>query len=95
MTLIPVLCPHCKSDKVGKNGYHPNGKQRYICKNSDCPHKTFVLEYTYKANDPKVKEKIFEHAVNGTGTRATSRLLGIAKDTVTNVLKKSKVKFPK
>jgi transposase-like protein len=50
-----------------------------------------VLEYTYKANDPKVKESIFEHAVNGTGTRATARLLGISKDTVTNVLKKQKI----
>ena len=90
MAFIPVLYPYCQSDKVGKNGRHPNGKQRFICKNADCPHKTFVLDYTYKANDPKVKEKIFEHAVNGTGTRATARLLGINKDTVTNVLKKPK-----
>jgi transposase-like protein len=90
MVLIPLLCPYCGSDNVGKNGRYANGKQRYICKNKTCSHTTFVENYTYKAHEPGVKESIFEHIVNGNGTRATARLLGISPNTVTNVLKKRK-----
>ena len=89
MVLVPVLCPHCKTDDVRKNGRDQGGKQRYLCYNKECSHKTFALEYTYRAYDPKVRESVYEHIVNGNGTRATARLLGISKDTVTSLLKKS------
>ena len=46
------------------------------------------LKYAYHAYDPKVKEPVYEHIINGNGTRATARLLGISKDTVTSLLKK-------
>ncbi len=37
--------------------------------------------------------KVVEMAVNGTGTRATARVLNIAKGSVTAILKKQKVGF--
>ncbi|MDR0760776.1 MAG: hypothetical protein LBF74_11840 [Treponema sp.] len=43
--------------------------------------------YTYKAYYPFIRSLIFFMAVNGCGTRATARALGIAKDTVTDTLR--------
>lgn len=88
MVLTPILCPYCGSENVNKYGNYANGKQRYICKNKECTHKTFVESYTYKAHDPNVKESIYLHIANGNGTRAAARLRGISKNTVTSALKK-------
>ena len=89
MTLIALKCPSCGSEQVTKNGFN-NGKQRYLCKNTECSRKTFYAEYTYHAWRPEVKASIIKLSVNGNGTRAISRCLGIDKDTVTAVLKKKK-----
>ena len=47
-------------------------------------------EYSNRAWDPKVREQVLKLAIDCTGTRATGRILGIAKDTVTAILKKQK-----
>ena len=88
MVLNPVLCPYCGTDNVHKNGRSENGKQRFLCNNRECLRRTFILEFTYNAYNPKVRESVYEHIVNGNGTRATARLLGISKNTVTDLLKK-------
>ena len=88
---IIVKCPHCGSEKVSKNGHNKTGKQVYNCNNSECSHRNFVEEYTNKGYDPKVREKVLKMAVDCTGTRATGRILGISKDTVTSILKKQKI----
>ena len=87
MVLVPVKCPHCESVAVKKYGYAENGKQRYLCCNENCVRKTFVESYTNKAYDPYIRTRIFFSIVNGGGTRATARTLGIDKDTVTAALK--------
>jgi IS1 family transposase len=46
-----------------------------------------VEHYTYNAYDPNIRSRIFFSIVNGSGTRATARTLGIAKDTVTDALR--------
>ena len=86
MVLVPVKCPYCKTTDVRKFGMF-NGKQRYECRNKGCPHRTFLSEYTYNAYDPKTREQVFFLLVNGNGTRAISRILRIAKDTVTAILR--------
>ncbi len=88
---ITVRCPFCNSDKVSKNGHNKTGKQVYNCNNPDCTHHNFVEEYTYKAYEPEVRCKVLKMAVDCTGTRATGHILGISKDTVTAILKKTKV----
>jgi transposase-like protein len=88
MVYIKVLCPYCASEDVVLYGKNTKGKQRLLCRNKDCSHKTFLLDYTYKAYEPGIKQKIVDMAQNGSGTRDTGRVLGISKDTVTSVLKK-------
>jgi transposase-like protein len=87
MVLVALSCPFCGSPHVGKNGFS-NGKQRYVCKNSACSQKTFYAEYTYNACKPETQSSIIKLSVNGNGTRAISRCLGIHRDTVTAALKK-------
>jgi len=88
--IVKVLCPFCGSDKVSKNGHNKTGKQVYNCNNSNCNHRNFIEQYTHKAYLPEVRQQVLKMTVNGNGTRATGRILGISKDTVTAILKKRK-----
>jgi transposase-like protein len=88
---VRVKCPHCESEKISKNGHNKTGKQVYNCNNSECKHRNFVESYSYEAYKPEVREKVLKMAVDCTGTRATGRILGISKDTVTAILKKQKI----
>ena len=80
-----VRCAHCSGEDLVKFGMAPNGTQRYRC--NSCA-KTFVATYTKEGYKPSVKAKIIDMALDGTGVRATSRLLGIAQHTVTSNLRK-------
>ena len=88
---VTVRCPHCGSEQVSKNGHNKAGKQVYRCNNPKCLHRYFVEEYTYQACDPKVRQQVLKLSIDCTGTRATGRILGISKDTVTAIKKKQKV----
>ncbi|MDR1364100.1 MAG: hypothetical protein LBJ32_00465, partial [Oscillospiraceae bacterium] len=61
-----------------------------IAKNQECKHYNFVENYSYNAYKPEIRKQVLSMIVNGTGTRATGRILGISKDTVTALLKKLK-----
>jgi len=91
MVYEKVLCPYCRSDKVVRYGKNNTGKQRMMCQNLKCSHKTFQLEYSNNASKPETKEKIIDMAMNGSGTRDTGRVLKISPNTVTSVLKKQKI----
>jgi IS1 family transposase/transposase-like protein len=88
MVLEPIKCPSCGGIDVGKHGKTTNGKQRFLCKESDCEEKTFIRDYSEKGRLPEVKRKIIEMAVNGSGIRETARVLDISTATVINELKK-------
>ena len=88
MVFTVLRCPHCGSEKVKEFGQTKTGKKRYKCLNAECPHVSFMEEYTYNACDPKIRARIYFSIVNGSGTRATARVLDISKDTVTNVLRR-------
>ena len=81
-----MSCPHCNGTHLGKAGKSAKGLQRYFCKNDACKINTFMLEYTYKAYEAGVKDKIIDMAINGNGIRDTSRVLGIHKETIINHL---------
>ena len=89
MTQVALRCPFCGSENVRKNGLS-NGKQRYVCNNLECSHKTFYAEYTHNGCKPDVKAAIIKWSVNGVGIRAISRGLGVSTDTVISELKKRK-----
>ncbi len=89
MTLIPVHCLHCESDQVVKRGKTSDGKQRYLCRNGECAHRSFLLEYSDRGRLPQVKQPVVEMALNGSGIRDTARVLKMSKDTVLSELKKT------
>lgn len=88
MVMTKLTCPHCGSEDIIRHGISESGKQRYRCKNPECDHVSFLESYTNKAWKPSVKNQVYELTVNGNGTRAIARILGIAKNTVTSILKK-------
>ena len=90
MCSTQVLCPKCGSNDIKNFGYSTNNVSRYLCCNNECEAKTFMLKYRYKAYEPGVKEEVVNMAINGSGIRDTSRVLGISKTTVINTLKKRK-----
>lgn len=60
MATVKVHCPVCQSDQVIKHGVSDEGKQRYQCKNIHCSKNTFLLDYSYSACSPGIKDKIVE-----------------------------------
>jgi insertion element IS1 protein InsB len=89
MVLAPVLCPDCGSNDVVKHGQSDEGKQRYKCRNLECPRCTFIRAYTYRGYLPEVKQQIPDMALNGSGIRDTAHVLKISPMTVLENLKKS------
>ena len=91
MVLLPVKCPHCHDiDLIVKTGTTSNDKQRFMCQNTDCKCKTFIIDYDKNGYLVATKKKITEMALNGSGIRDTARVLGISTNTVLKELKKKK-----
>ncbi|MEM6434375.1 MAG: IS1 family transposase [Cyanobacteria bacterium P01_D01_bin.115] len=44
----PVCCPHCHTTDVVKNGQSAEGKQRYRCRNAECPRASLIRHYSYR-----------------------------------------------
>ena len=84
MVKITLICPECQSERIYKHGKARSGLQRYRCR--DCKH-CFQKDYLYEANKEGVAEKIIEMAMNGSGVRDTSRVLGVSITTVIAPLK--------
>lgn len=83
-----IHCPYCNSSDVRPYGKTTTGKQRYMCKNNECSHKTFLLEYSRIGDKPGIKMQIVNMVLNGSGTRDTARVLKISTNTVTRTLKR-------
>ena len=82
-------CPTCGSEKISKNGKSPRGTQKYICKNTNCTKRYFILDYVNKRWLAEVKDQIVQMSINGSGIRDTARVLKISINTVSSTLKKS------
>ena len=82
--LVKVYCPHCATPNVKKNGVKANGRQNFYCK--DC-RRQFQFEYSYPGADPRIKRKVCEMAMNGSGIRDTSRVLRMSAMTVIVILR--------
>ena len=89
MTLALVKCPKCKETKVSKNGTE-NGVQRYLCRNQDCPNKSFMLDYIYNGCKPGIDETIINMTANASGISDISRVLKVSEGKISSVLKKRK-----
>ena len=78
-----VLCKYCKGSEVVRYGTQ-SGRSRFRCKTC---RRIFKTDYTYRAYEPGVKEQIIDMALNGSGIRDTSRVLGVGKNTVIATIK--------
>jgi transposase-like protein len=67
MAMIEVSCPKCHGVRVRKQGTTVQGKQRFLCQN-DCCSRSFILDYSYRACRPGVKEQISAMALNGSAS---------------------------
>lgn len=95
MILQPIYCPNCHGTNLVKNGKTAEGKQRFICRESPCDGRTFILNYSYSAYNRKVKQQIVDMALNSSGVRDTARVLHVSPSTVIRELKKKNINFNK
>ena len=89
MATIAVQCRYCDSELVYKHGHARSGEPRYRCRNCQ---RSFQVAYRYEGNKAGTPEKIVEMAMNGSGVRDTSRVLGVSITTVIAHLKKIKAR---
>ena len=89
MATAQVQCRYCQSVSIYKHGYARSSEPRYCCR--DCQ-RSFQLYYHNVANRDGIPETIVEMAINGSGVRDTSRVLGVSITTVIAHLKKIKAR---
>ena len=90
MVTISVLCRYChKPDAVRRKGVGTTGHQRYQCETCK---RSFQLNYSKRAYQPGIKEKVIDMALNGSGIRDTARVLGVHMNTVMSTIKKKRTR---
>ena len=89
MATIAVQCRYCESELVYKHGHARSGEPRYRCRSCE---RSFQVTYRYEGNKEGTPEKIIQMAMNGSGVRDTSRVLGVSMTTVIAHLKKIKTR---
>jgi insertion element IS1 protein InsB len=88
MTFIAVRCLHCQSEHIVKRGKTARGTQRYLCQNTRCTKRSFLLDSCNRGCLPEVKQTIIDMRLNASGVRDTARSLHICPNTVLRELKK-------
>jgi len=74
-----IRCPECGSNWCVRNGHHPNGKQKFICK--DCG-RSFTQEAERSKHPLKKKEQALKMLAEGMSISAVSRVLEIPEGTI-------------
>ena len=82
MVSVPVQCPYCQSTEVIKAGKHANRAQRYQRQNGQCERQIFLLPYKDRGRIPEIRCQVVDMVMNGSGIRATARVLRISPTTV-------------
>lgn len=71
---------------IKKNGRSKQNKQRYRCK--DC-FRHFLIDYTYLACRPEVRQLIVPMTLNGSGIRDITRVLRVSINTVLKTIRQA------
>ena len=87
MIIEVVTCYHCGSENIVRNGKAPNGKQKYLCR--DCGRQSRE-DPTSNAYPPERREEILRACQERSSLRGLTRTFGVARNTVTRWLKKSR-----
>ncbi len=91
MVTIQIVCRHCGSENIIRNGMTSNSKQRFFCK--DCS-KNSREDPQPNGYDEKRKEEILRAYQERSSLRGLSRTFGVSRNTVTSWLKKSSTCSP-
>jgi AcrR family transcriptional regulator len=82
-----MMCPHCQSDRVAKNGHHQD-KQRYVCRACG---RQFVDRYTIRGYPPETKQRCLDLHHQGMSFREIERQTNVSHNTVINWVKEDKL----
>jgi transposase-like protein len=86
MVTIKLICRHCGSTDIVRNGLTNNGKQRYLC--NDCGRRSRDNPQPNGYTEAE-RERILRAYHERSSLRGLSRTFGVARNTVTSWLKKS------
>ena len=87
MVTQSVICYHCGSENIVKNGRAPNGKQKYLC--HDCARQSRE-DPGSNAYPPDRRKEILRAYQERSSLRGLARTFGVSRNTVTRWLKKSR-----
>lgn len=76
----PLVCPHCNSRQVSRNGtYKPSGAQKVFCRDCTCH---WQLAYSYKGCASGIDRQIRRLTLEGMSVRQIAKKLSISTSTV-------------
>jgi transposase-like protein len=81
-----IRCCYCNGEHIKKNGFAPNGKQKYRCKGCG---KASRENPSPKGYSETRREEILRAYEERSSLRGLSRTFGVSRTTVTKWLKKS------
>ena len=79
MVTVTVKCRHCGSENLSKNGFAPNGKQKYLCK--DCK-KASREDPTSNAYSQDFRELVLRACEERSSLRGAARTFSIHRHTI-------------
>jgi transposase-like protein len=87
MVQVVVLCRHCGSDRLVKNGHADNGKQKYRChacgrQSREDPHRRRL--------SPEREAEILRAYTERSSMRGIARTFRISRNTLTALLKRGR-----
>ena len=83
--MVGVLCLHCGSEKLVRDGKSVGGKQRYLCR--ACGRRSRATPY--QGRPPEVEEQVLALLQERMSQRGISRALKISRVTVAAIQKKT------
>src|SRR5215813_12926344 len=87
MVDVRVLCYHCQSENLVRNGHTPKGKQKYLCK--DCGRQSREKPKNTSYSKERRDEILRAYRESGS-IRGLARIFGVSRNTVASWLKESK-----
>jgi len=82
---ITICCPHCGSENLKRNGHALNGKQRYYCKACKKQSRENPTSNSYSEER---REEILRAYEERSSLRGINRTFGVARNTVSEWIKK-------
>jgi transposase-like protein len=92
MITLTVRCRHCQSPNLVRNGFAPNGKQKFLCK--DCGRQSRENPST-TAYSSQRREEILRAYEERSSLRGLTRTFGVSRNTVTAWIKKKSPLSPR